>query len=100
MVAVLCVQQLFSAYHMLTIHADENAIDRIDGHEWVVNGTDPCDLCAKLNTQPAVQFTEFLYPSPAPNYFSIQDFGAQLTSDVGYNTQYRRGPPSLNFCTI
>ncbi|TMU56357.1 hypothetical protein [Flagellimonas algicola] len=94
MVAVLCVQQLFGVYHMLIMHASENALDHLDGNEWIVSENDPCDLCAKLTTQPAVQLAEFHCSNPAPVFFLIQESEEQLTSIVGYNIHYRRGPPS------
>ncbi len=94
LVVVLCVQQLFSAYHVLNSHVNDCPIEISDGQTVISDIDVQCEICAKLNGTVAIlDFDQHLstylgYP-PLTVLSNEHRFASKW-----FKTIYQRGPPT------
>lgn len=95
MVAVLFVQQLFGAYHILYSHLDECVHEISDGQALVSQMDTQCDVCAKLNGATALFEIDQYLDLPTDHYAIIHQSSEQRLIRNRFATTQQRGPPFL-----
>ena len=96
MVAVLCAQQLFGAYHVFSAHLNDRSTEVSDNQTQVSDIDVQCDFCAKLNSGAALlDFGENL-ASPALLFFIVLISGEKTFPSNRFKAVFQRGPPTFS----